>query len=158
MKLASGAVLLVTFVLGCAISVGDRTHDDDGSAEDPRPEIMRVLEDQADAWNEGDLDGFMEGYWRSPDLLFTSGGRVQRGWQTTLDRYRATYGSGTETMGQLSFYDVEIQPTGESSAWVLGNWALDRGSDDVGGIFTLVFRRIDGDWLIVHDHTSVTPP
>lgn len=148
--------LLAWIVAGCAISIGDRTWED-APDEDAREEILGVLEEQAVAWNRGDLEGFMEGYWRSPELVFTSGGRVQRGWQTTLDRYRATYGGSTSTMGQLSFFDVEIQPLGETAAWVLGRWALDRGTDDLGGVFTLVFRRIDGRWLIVHDHTSSDP-
>jgi len=146
--------LLALALAACAISIGDRTYDDDHSAEDTRRAILRVLDDQANAWNQGDLEGFMEGYWESPELVFTSGGRVQRGWRTTLDRYRATYGSGTDTMGRLSFYDVEIHPAGESSAWVLGRWALDRAGEDLGGVFTLVFRRFGDRWLIVHDHTS----
>ena len=121
--------------------------------------LRQVLEDQAAAWNRGDLDAFMEGYWRSEDLVFTSGGRVQRGWQTTLDRYRETYGSSPETMGRLTFSDLEVHSLGDDAAWVLGRWALafDDGSSP-GGVFTLVFRRIDGRWLIVHDHTSSDPP
>jgi beta-aspartyl-peptidase (threonine type) len=146
--------LLALVLAACAISIGDRAYDDEESAEDTRRAILRVLDDQANAWNRGDLEGFMEGYWESPELVFTSGGRVQRGWQTTLDRYRATYGSGTDTMGRLSFFDVEIHPAGDSSAWVLGRWALDREGQDLGGVFTLVFRRFGSHWLIVHDHTS----
>jgi beta-aspartyl-peptidase (threonine type) len=99
----------------------------------------------------------MEGYWNSPELVFTSGGRVRRGWHTTLDRYRATYGTARETMGQLSFTDVEVHPVSGGAAWVLGIWRLDRRDDRLGGVFSLVFRRIEGEWRIVHDHTSLTP-
>jgi ketosteroid isomerase-like protein len=150
------ALAAAAALAACAISIGDRSYDDDDSDEAARRAILRVLDDQANAWNEGDLEGFMEGYWESPELVFTSGGRVQRGWQTTLDRYRATYGTNTSTMGRLSFYDVEIHPAGDS-AWVLGRWALDRSGDDLGGVFTLVFRRFGDRWLIVHDHTSSDP-
>jgi ketosteroid isomerase-like protein len=130
----------------------------DGGSRDPRPAIERVLTDQAAAWNRGDLEAFMDGYWRSPDLVFTSGGRVQRGWQTTLDRYVASYGSSPETMGRLTFSDLEIHPLGGGAAWALGRWGLEfEGGESPGGIFTLVFREIEGRWLIVHDHTSSDP-
>ena len=115
---------------------------------------MAVLEEQVRAWNRGDLEAFMEGYWRSPELVFTSGGRLQRGWQTTLDRYRQTYGESPETMGRLSFSDLEVHPLGPESAWVLGRWALTGDGGERGGVFTLVLRRIDAGWVIVHDHTS----
>lgn len=131
---------------------------DGGSAVDPRPAIERVLTEQAAAWNRGDLEAFMDGYWRSPDLVFTSGGHVQRGWQTTLDRYVASYGTSPETMGRLTFSDLEIHPLGDGAAWALGRWRLEfDGGQSPGGIFTLVFREIDGRWLIVHDHTSSNP-
>jgi ketosteroid isomerase-like protein len=128
-------------------------------AGDPRPAIERVLDVQAEAWNRGDLDAFMDGYWRSPDLIFTSGGAVQRGWQTTLDRYRASYGTSPETMGRLTFSDLEVHPLGPGAAWALGRWGLEHGDGGtVGGVFSLVFREIDGGWVIVHDHTSVAAP
>lgn len=122
-------------------------------AADARAAITAVLERQVDAWNAGDLEAFMDGYWRSPDLVFTSGGEVQRGWQTTLDRYRAAYGGSPETMGRLSFSDLEVHPLGPGAAWVLGRWGL-AGERPAGGVFSLVFREIDGRWVIVHDHTS----
>lgn len=127
---------------------------DGASASDPRPAIERVLTEQAAAWNRGDLEAFMDGYWRSPDLVFTSGGNVQRGWQTTLDRYRAAYGERTDTMGTLSFSDLEVHALDRGSAWVLGRWALETGDGSRGGVFSLVLRDIDGRWVIVHDHTT----
>lgn len=153
MKRAAELVPLLALALaGCAISIQDSGGRDSGET---RSEVMRVLDAQAAAWNRGDLEGFMDGYWRSPDLVFTSGGRIQRGWQSTLDRYRTTYGSAPETMGLLSFYDIEIHPQGDA-AWVLGRWSLERQGREQGGVFTLVFRRIESRWLIVHDHTSVS--
>jgi ketosteroid isomerase-like protein len=145
----AGLVLIALVALGsgCA-SLGA------GGEADVRDQVLGVLRFQVEAWNRGDLEGFMDGYWRSPDLVFTSGGRVQRGWQTTLDRYRAAYGERTETMGTLSFSDLEIHALGRGSAWVLGRWALETAEGPRGGIFTLVLRDVEGRWVIVHDHTS----
>lgn len=151
------ALVALLPLAACAVSIGDRSGYDRGDFGDPaRGAILEVLDRQAAAWNRGDLEGFMADYWRSPELVFTSGGRVQRGWQTTLDRYRATYGGSTETMGTLAFHDVTIHPLARDAAWVLGYWELDRGGEEIGGVFTLVFRRLDGEWKIVHDHTSVS--
>ncbi len=117
-----------------------------------------MLTEQAAAWNRGDLEAFMDGYWRSPDLIFTSGGNVQRGWQTTFDRYLTRYGTSPETMGRLTFSELEIHPLGDGAAWALGRWGLEYdGGASPGGVFSLVFREIDGRWLIVHDHTSSDP-
>ncbi len=121
-----------------------------------RAAIVAVLESQVDAWNRGDLEAFMDGYWRSGELLFTSGGRIQRGWQTTFERYRAAYGESPESMGRLSFSDLEVHPMAADAAWVLGRWSLTTGEGERGGVFTLVFLRLDGEWRIVHDHTSET--
>lgn len=153
--LAAIGVALAVGVLGAAAPASAQGE----AAPDPGDAIRQVLEEQAAAWNRGDLDAFMEGYWRSDELIFTSGGNVQRGWRTTLDRYRESYGTSPETMGRLTFSDLEIHPLGDDAAWALGRWALayDDGSAP-GGVFTLVLRRIDAQWRIVHDHTSSHPP
>lgn len=148
-RLAEGlAAMAVVLGSGCATMGGE------GGRTEAREAIVDVLREQVGAWNDGDLDAFMEGYWRSPDLVFTSGGRVQRGWQTTLDRYRTAYGDNPETMGQLTFSDLEVHVLDRWSAWVLGRWSLETGQGRRGGVFTLVFQEIDGRWVIVHDHTS----
>lgn len=151
-RVRSLALLALLPLAACALSSGGPGA---GARASSRGEILDVLERQAEAWNRGDLDAFMADYWRSPDLVFTSGGRVQRGWETTLERYRATYGGSTETMGRLSFHDVTVHALARDAAWVLGRWELERGGGELGGVFTLVFRRIDGEWKIVHDHTSL---
>lgn len=151
------AVLAVLLVAACA-SGGEGGSGGGTDAADPAPAIERVLTEQAAAWNRGDLEAFMDGYWRSPELVFTSGGNVQRGWRTTLERYLASYGTSPETMGRLTFSDLEIHPLGDGAAWALGRWGLEYdGGESPGGIFTLVFQEIDGRWLIVHDHTSSDP-
>ena len=152
-----GAVSLAVAVslTACATGGGERAGAGESAAIDQQPAIQRVLDDQVVAWNRGDLEAFMDGYWRSPDLVFTSGGNVQRGWQTTLDRYRASYGNSPETMGRLAFSDLEVHPLGTGAAWALGRWALDHDGETIGGIFSLIFREVDGQWVIVHDHTTL---
>ena len=116
-------------------------------------EIKAVFRAQVDAWNRGDVDAFMEHYWKSDELTFSSRGRTTRGWQATLDGYRKRYPT-REKMGRLTLDGLEITPLGDAAALVLGEWKLDRASEPIGGNFTLVLRKIDGRWVIVHDHTS----
>jgi ketosteroid isomerase-like protein len=118
--------------------------------------IEGILSLQAGAWNSGDIDRFMQHYWKSDELTFSSGGRTTRGWETTKENYKQRYPT-RERMGTLSFGAIEITPLGDSAALVLGRWHLEREPTPVGGNFSLVFRRLDGAWVIVHDHTSQEP-
>ncbi|MBI5865292.1 MAG: DUF4440 domain-containing protein [Planctomycetes bacterium] len=118
-----------------------------------RSDFAAILERQAAAWNRGDIDEFMQDYWKSENLTFSSGGKTQRGWEGTRDRYQQRYAT-PEQMGTLRFSIDEMQPLGRDAALVLGQWDLSRTSGDVGGNFSLVFRRIEGRWVIAHDHTS----
>ena len=115
--------------------------------------IRAVLDAQRDAWNRGDIEGYMDGYERSPDTVFVSGDRINRGWQMVLDRYRKSYDS-REKMGVLTFSDVEITVLSKDAALVLGRWRLKRANDEPHGTFTLLFRKTKTGWKIVHDHTS----
>ena len=124
-----------------------------GIADDAAKEIEAVLSRQAEAWNRGDIDGFMEHYWKSDELTFSSGGQTTRGWKSTKQSYQRRYPT-REKMGRLTFSELEITPLGESAALVLGQWKLARDEEPVGGNFSLVVRRIEGKWVIVHDHTS----
>jgi ketosteroid isomerase-like protein len=107
---------------------------------------------QAEAWNRGDLVMFMAAYWKDDRLTFSSGGETHRGWQVTFDRYRSRY-PDRATMGHLTFTDLESQLLSPDSAMTLGKWHLDR-EKPVGGNFTLVWKKIDGAWFIIHDHSS----
>jgi beta-aspartyl-peptidase (threonine type) len=120
-------------------------------------DIESVVRAQEAAWNRGDVEGFMNaGYWRSPDLTFFSGGDDTRGFDTVLARYVKRYKTGDAEMGKLAFTQLEVIPLFEDAAIVRGRWDLDfEKQPDVGGLFTLVFRRMSGEWRIVHDHTSV---
>jgi ketosteroid isomerase-like protein len=116
-------------------------------------DITKVLTDQVAAWNRGDIDGFMRGYWKSDKLIFVSGDNVTRGWQPTLDRYKKSYDTRAK-MGTLSFSDLEINVLSKDAAVVLGSWSLGRDGDDPHGKFTLTFRRFSEGWRIIIDHTS----
>ena len=118
-----------------------------------KADIKAVMDTQAVAWNNGDIDGFMRGYWNSPDLVFVSGANVTRGWQPTLDRYKKGYDSRAK-MGTLTFSDLEITVLSKDSAVVLGSWSLAREKDNPHGKFTLIFRKFKAGWRIVMDHTS----
>ena len=114
--------------------------------------IRKVMDDQAAAWNRGDIDAFMDGYWMSDKLVFVSS-NVTRGWQPTLERYKKNYDSRAK-MGTLTFSDLEITVLSKNAAVVLGSWSLAREKDNPHGKFTLIFRRFKDGWKIVHDHTS----
>ena len=151
---------VILFVLLCAflprpqLSCAQQPSDTTGSGG-----IRTVLEEQARAWNKGDIDGYMQGYWESDSMLFTSGGNIQRGWRAARDKYKLGY-STREAMGALTFSAIEIHPLSETSAWVFGHWLLERAKDHPHGVFTLVMRKFPEGWKIVHDHTSaeITKP
>lgn len=115
-------------------------------------DIRAVMNEQAAAWNNGDIPGFMRGYWNSDKLVFV-GSAVTRGWQPTMDRYKKSYDS-REKMGTLTFSDLEIEVLSKDAAVVLGSWAIARTADSPHGKFTLIFRKFKDGWKIVHDHTS----
>ena len=115
--------------------------------------IRAVLNAQRDAWNRGDVEGYMDGYERSEQTVFVSGDNLTRGWQTVLERYKKNYNT-REKMGTLTFSDLDVTLLGRDAAVVLGRWHLQRANDEPHGRFTLVFRRTKQGWKIIHDHTS----
>ena len=117
--------------------------------------IRGVLVAQQDAWNRGDLDGFMAGYLNSNELLFTSGGKIRRGWQDTYAKYRAKYGADRSTMGHLVFDLLAIQALGADGAIVLGRWKLTDTPVAGAGVFSLGLLRTSAGWRVIHDHTSL---
>ena len=143
------ALLLVAF-LGCAHHPRMFSPADDKAARS-------VLDAQLAAWNRGDLDGYMAGYAKSTDLVFTSGGNIRRGWQETFDKYKAKYGGDTATMGKLSFEILSIQSLGADGAIVLGRWKLTDTPVAGGGVFSVALERRPEGWRVVHDHTSSNP-
>jgi ketosteroid isomerase-like protein len=117
--------------------------------------VESVLHQQQDAWNHHDLEGFMAGYWNSPELTFFSGATMSSGWQATIDRYRKKYQGEGREMGHLEFSDLNIQVLAADAAFVRGAWELTLADGKKPhGLFTLVFRKFPEGWKIVHDHTS----
>ena len=146
--------------------------------------IRGVMAAQVEAWNRGDIDGFMAGYEKSAELVFTSGGQIRHGYDETIAKYKAKYGTDKSTMGHLTFELLSIQHLGADGAIVLGKWALTDGPsrnegparprpegaplpageahptdgpNAAGGVFSVAFERTSAGWRIVHDHTSSDP-
>jgi len=139
-------------ILGCLIGTPILHISDEAST---RAAILDTLHRQAAAWNAGDIPGFMEGYVQSEDLRFASGGSIRRGWRTTLERFQSRYNS-RELMGTLRFSDFEVLLISDEYAEVFGAFHLSRDDSigDASGLFTLLMRRVNGHWLVLHDHTS----
>ncbi len=119
-----------------------------------RSTIVGVIEAQAVAWNKGDLDGYMAGYAKIDQLIFTSGGKIRRGYQATHDAFITKYAQDKSKMGTLTFEVVEVQAVGADGAIVLGRWNLTGSPSDGGGVFSVILERRPEGWRIVHDHTS----
>ena len=143
-----------TVALQSCTTESDRLPPDEPVSESLEA-ITSLLNTQVDAWNAGDIHAFMEGYWNSDSLRFASGGTVRRGWQATLDRYLASY-PDRAAMGQLAFEELEMRRLSPEWATVFGRFRLKREAplDDLTGLFTLIFEKRDGSWIIVSDHTS----
>jgi len=115
--------------------------------------IRNLLHTQTTSWNRGDVEGFMQTYWKSDSLMFIGKSGVVWGWQQTLDNYKRGY-PDTAAMGKLSFDIIQVKPLDKNHYFVVGKWMLKRSMGDVGGHYTLLMRRIKGQWKIVADHSS----
>ena len=115
--------------------------------------ILRILHDQTTAWNKGDIDGFMKGYWNNDSLMFVGKSGVTYGYANTLNNYKKNY-SNADMMGQLTFDILQVKQLSAEYCSVLGKWFLKRNAGDIGGYYTLLFRKIKGNWCIVSDHSS----
>ena len=116
--------------------------------------IQKILNEQQTAWNRGDVNTFLEGYWRSPELTFSGSSGVARGWDGVVERYKKNY-PDRAAMGQLEFSELEFRFLGRDAALVLGHWHLTREKNgDIGGVFSLVWQKFPEGWRIIHDHTS----
>lgn len=114
--------------------------------------IKKVLADQQECWNKSDIPCFMEGYWKSDSLKFIGKSGIKYGWQNTLDNYIKSY-PDQATMGTLTFGLLNIEPVGPDYL-VTGTWHLQRKEDAPSGLFTLIWRKINGKWKIIYDHSS----
>jgi ketosteroid isomerase-like protein len=116
-------------------------------------QIRMLLEVQTGAWNRGDIDGFMTGYWKSDETAFVGASGITRGWQSVFDRYKKNY-PDRKAMGQLTFSGLEVHVVCRDAAFAIGQFWLERENDRPSGIFTLNFRKFQEGWRIVADHTT----
>jgi uncharacterized protein (TIGR02246 family) len=144
--IASAGVVILAVAVGVALAA-DSTPDDEIA-------VRKVLDDQVAAWNKGNLEAFMAGYWNSDDLTFYSGKEKRQGWKETLERYRQRYQGEGKEMGTLKFSELTVQPLGNGYALVRGRWELKLSKENVGGLFTLIFQKTKDGWKVIHDHTS----
>jgi L-asparaginase / beta-aspartyl-peptidase len=156
LKRGSSVLLLV---VAAALLLADGVHlilvsrASDNRASD-QAKISAVLTAQQTAWNRGDVDAFIVGYWESPELTFSGSGGIARGFSGVRERYHRNY-PDRASMGELTFSHLEFRFLAPDAALVLGHWHLKRETKgDVGGVFSLVWQRFPEGWKIVHDHTS----
>ena len=118
-----------------------------------KKEILKVMTDQQTAWNNGNIDGYMQGYWKNDSLLFIGSKGPTYGWQKTLDNYKKSY-PNKEKMGILEFSDIQVKMLGKKHAYVFGKWKLVRTNDSPNGIYTLIFEKFKDGWKVISDHTN----
>ena len=116
-------------------------------------EIRKLLQTQTIAWNRGDVEAFMQTYWKSDSLMFIGKNGVVWGWQQTLNNYKKSY-PDTAAMGKLSFDIIQVKPVGSDAYFVVGKWMLNRTAGNLSGHYTLLMRRFKNGWKIVADHSS----
>lgn len=138
--------ILLTFLLSVSSIVFSQENND-------KKIILSILENQTREWNNGNIEGFMKGYWNSDSLMFIGKSGVTYGYQNTLNNYKKSY-SDTAHMGKLFFTLIKVQRISADAYFVVGKWFLKRSVGDVGGHYTLLFRKIKGQWVIVADHSS----
>jgi L-asparaginase / beta-aspartyl-peptidase len=151
--MAAAGLVFLTFHLAVVRRLTAHANDEQRGDRDA---ITAVLNAQQAAWNHGDVEAFLTGYWRSPELTFSGSNGVSRGWDGVLARYKKNY-PDRAAMGQLDFSDLEFRFLGPDCALVLGRWHLRRERDELGGVFSLVWQRLPDGWKIIHDHTSTVP-
>jgi hypothetical protein len=114
--------------------------------------FRQMMLNQQKYWNMGDIDGYMSFYWGSDSLLFISGGKAKKGWQNIRDSYEKKY-PDSSSRGTLEFGDLYFYKLAKKEVIITGSWKLIRQSGDLGGSFTLIWKKINGRWVIVLDHT-----
>jgi len=137
--------ILMFFAILCSLTVFSQSNDENA--------IRKVLNDQVTAWNNGNIEGFMRGYWKSDSLMFIGTKGIKWGWETTLNNYKKGY-PDTTAMGKLSFELLVVKKLSPEYYFIVGKWFLKRTIGDIGGHYDLLFRKVKGKWVIISDHTS----
>ncbi len=149
-------VLFLCSVIFCWVATSFMSALSEPPGSDVKEAILSLLQAQNAAWNKGDLDAFMTGYLKSPDLSYTSGGKEVWGYDALRDRYQKKYGDSRGTMGTLSFSDTRVFELGGENALCIGHWHLVREKQsNLDGTFSLVLVHTKAGWKILHDHTSL---
>jgi ketosteroid isomerase-like protein len=146
--LCIGVAVLLSLSFGVQVDAARERSDE--------AQIRAVLDTQSIAWNRGDIDTFMTGYWKSEETEFVGASGITRGWQAVLERYRRNY-PDAKAMGRLTFSNVEVHVVCRDAAFVIGEFKLEREKDQPTGVFTLNFRKFTAGWRIVADHTTGYP-
>jgi ketosteroid isomerase-like protein len=115
--------------------------------------IRKILDEQTKAWNRGDIEGFMKGYWNNDSLMFIGKSGVTYGWTNTLNNYKKGY-PDTAAMGKLSYNIISVKKLSKEYYYVTGKWYLQRSIGDLSGHYTLLFKKENGQWVIIADHSS----
>jgi ketosteroid isomerase-like protein len=115
--------------------------------------IRKILSEQTESWNKGNIEAFMNGYWKNDSLMFIGSNGITYGFQNTLNNYRKNYNS-PDKMGTLTFKLLKVQRLSPEYYFVVGKWDLTRKAGNVGGHYDLIFRKINGSWVIISDHSS----
>lgn len=150
-------LILVAFLTGCAIDGPSPPSPVQAVANADETEIRSLISRMEAAWNRGDFEGYMAGF-ANPGVVFVSNGRIQDGWQGTLDHYIRDYGGASERRGALRFYDINIERLGPDAAMLVGHYHLERPEHPQEGVNTRLLRKIDGQWLITLNHVSSHEP
>lgn len=115
--------------------------------------VKSAMAKQVQCWNNGDINGFMDGYWKSDSLRFLGRRGLTKGWQTTLDNYKNSY-PNKKSMGKLVFTQISFEPLNEKQIFVVGKWSLEREKDTLSGYYSLLWKKIDSQWKVIFDHTN----
>jgi len=152
------ASLVLLFAAATLLTVGMPTRGATSAqaAASAEAAIRKLLNEQVSAWNRGDVDAFLTGYWNSEQTVFVGSQGITRGWQGLRERYRRSY-PDRKAMGTLTFSELEVTLLCPDASLVLGKWHLDRESGPIGGVFSLVLRQFPEGWRIIADHTSMVP-
>jgi uncharacterized protein (TIGR02246 family) len=140
------SLLTALFLLTLSVTASAQPSKDEAA-------IRRLMAAQVDAWNKGNLDAFMKGYWNNDSLVFIGKSGPSYGYRQALANYKKNY-SGPDQMGKLFFDLLTVRRLSANYYFVIGKWFLKRKAGDIGGVYTLLFRKIDGQWRIIVDHTS----
>ena len=115
--------------------------------------IKKVLATQQIFWNNGDIEGFMLGYWNSEKFKFSWVNGTEYGWENALEKYKISYPT-KESMGEFIFEILDVKLTSDTTAILDGEWELIRKNDNPKGSFTYIFKKIENNWLIISDYST----